>query len=258
MKKQFLIVAIGSASLLLGFQNCGSKFQFKDSNGVSAATKILPDDLSNHILVTDNSGPTNPSLTTSAGQATPTPNKPPSGQKNACKMKPENEDGKDKDKDGGDKSKTQSKVASLHADKDHAGKDHVDKDHEEKDQEGDERLCKGEGKEKDNDDNDKDDDGDKKLVECMLLDKKIVLASKDSVRSDPSAPKTKVCMSKNACLNIVNQFAHPRNCELVKDIASNASGKDCTEDSKESGSSCKDAAALTDDDVKNLLSNLPK
>ncbi len=95
------------------------------------------------------------------------------------------------------------------------------------------------------------------LVECELggSNSKIILANNFAVGSN--AQPTRICMSENACLKLINSYAQVRNCSLSLGGASSAKcSSDCTQVFPGSQGTCKNAQALSDQDVTNLLINM--
>jgi hypothetical protein len=98
---------------------------------------------------------------------------------------------------------------------------------------------------------------DSSLVECELggSNAKIILSGSMVVGSN--AKDTRICMSENACLNLVNSFAQVRNCSLSQGapLSDNISAS-CTQVFPGSQGTCKNAQVLSDDDVSKLLLNM--
>lgn len=97
------------------------------------------------------------------------------------------------------------------------------------------------------------------LVECQLIESKelIVLAEKfQSQRSNSS--KTRVCMSEQACLTLVNAHVAARDGKLVGAKTTEGSTKQCTKAFNGSKGTCNNADALTDAEVVELLAELAK
>lgn len=96
------------------------------------------------------------------------------------------------------------------------------------------------------------------LVECELSNssKKVVLAGSLSVGSN--AQVSRICMSENACLNLVNEYAVSHDCSLAAGAATSPSsnGVQCTKVFPGSKGTCKNSKGLSDDEVSALLVKL--
>lgn len=94
------------------------------------------------------------------------------------------------------------------------------------------------------------------LVECDMgrANSKIILNS--FLKASPSnSSATRVCMSENACLKIINEFAAKRDCSL-SNSASAPSGKQCTDIFPGSRGTCKNAAKISDAQVADILKSM--
>jgi hypothetical protein len=97
------------------------------------------------------------------------------------------------------------------------------------------------------------------LVECMVGKLKVAFA--DLLEAQHSnASLTRACMSRHACLNLVNSFAAERGCTLTPGIATSelegAPTITCTSVFPGSRGTCKRAKHLSDEEVSNLLRSM--
>lgn len=97
------------------------------------------------------------------------------------------------------------------------------------------------------------------LVECQMLhpNKKVVLEVAMQVQHGNSSA-IRICMSTNACLNLINQFAVKHSCSLdasAPEAAADAQAQ-CTEIFPGSRGTCKNATILSDAQVSELLVKL--
>ncbi len=95
------------------------------------------------------------------------------------------------------------------------------------------------------------------LVECQLIDSKelVVLAAKFQQQRSNSS-KTRVCMSKQACLTLVNAHVAARDGKLVGAKTTEGSQKQCTKEFPGSKGTCNNADALTDAEVAEILASM--
>lgn len=94
------------------------------------------------------------------------------------------------------------------------------------------------------------------LVECDMgrANSKVILTS--FLKASPSnSSATRVCMSENACLKIINEFAAKRDCSLSNSAAGD-SDKQCTEIFPGSQGTCKNAAKISDAQVSEILKGM--
>lgn len=95
------------------------------------------------------------------------------------------------------------------------------------------------------------------FIECELgsANNKIILSSNLVLGSNAQA--TRLCMSENACLNLVNAYASARNCAISTgapaQVALNRSNA-CTAIFPGSKGTCKNANVISDDQVVKILS----
>jgi hypothetical protein len=97
---------------------------------------------------------------------------------------------------------------------------------------------------------------DSNLVECELGGASQKIASKDTliVAQHSNATSDRICMSENACLNLINSYVAQRDCALVKGAPTTASSPDqCTSIFPGSRGTCKQATVLSDTDIAALL-----
>ncbi len=95
-------------------------------------------------------------------------------------------------------------------------------------------------------------------VECVLtgLNEKIALTSVLEVGSNASS--TRVCMSSQACLRLINDYAATHNCRLTlgKSTSSNNNNLKCTGISPASKVTCNNARTLSDTELINILASM--
>jgi hypothetical protein len=98
------------------------------------------------------------------------------------------------------------------------------------------------------------------LVECELSSSKNKVVLSDSVTIGSNAQTSRICMSENACLNLVNEYAASHDCSLAPGAATSPSsnGVQCTKVFPGSKGTCKNAKVLSDADVSALLVKLGK
>jgi hypothetical protein len=109
------------------------------------------------------------------------------------------------------------------------------------------------------DDSDKT-DSDADLVECELVPSKEKIAFSTDLRAQTSnSSKTRVCVSKYACLTLINKYAEDRNCTLTtgKKVAETSNLK-CTVEFPGSKGTCHKADARTDKEVEDLLISMER
>lgn len=103
-------------------------------------------------------------------------------------------------------------------------------------------------------------DGRGELVECELngAKDKIVLGSNVTIGSN--AQVSRICMSENACLNLINEYAVSHDCSLSAGAATSPSsnGVQCTKVFPGSKGTCKNAKVLSDVEISALLAKLGK
>lgn len=109
---------------------------------------------------------------------------------------------------------------------------------------------------------DKEDGSDKSdLVECQMLhpNKKVVL-SYDLIVQHGNSSSVRVCMSTNACLKLINEFAVQHSCSLDASapLAQADAQRQCSEIFPGSKGTCHNAAVLSDEQVSELLKKLSK
>ena len=97
------------------------------------------------------------------------------------------------------------------------------------------------------------------LVECSLGEGchsvKIVLAA--SLVTGANHSSSRLCMSKNACLKIINAYAQARNCSLSAGKPTTlGSKKQCVSAFPGSSGSCRNAQVISDAQVEDLLTKM--
>jgi len=98
------------------------------------------------------------------------------------------------------------------------------------------------------------------VVECELSSSKNKVVLSGSVAIGSNAQVSRICMSENACLNLVNEYAVSHDCSLAAGAATSPSsnGVQCTKVFPGSKGTCKNAKILSDADVSALLVKLGK
>jgi hypothetical protein len=99
------------------------------------------------------------------------------------------------------------------------------------------------------------------LVECELAGakKKIVFGSNDLLPGT-NASSSRICMSEDACLKIVNAYASERDCQLVSGpaAAGASASRQCTMVFPGSKGTCHNAKILSDSDIESILGKMSK
>ncbi|WP_413288098.1 hypothetical protein [Bdellovibrio sp. HCB337] len=92
------------------------------------------------------------------------------------------------------------------------------------------------------------------LVECQMLhpNKKVVLGSEFEV-SPSNSSSHRVCMSRHACLDLINAYAIRHECSLAPGAGQDANQVQCTEIFPGSKGTCHNATILSDDQVSEIL-----
>jgi hypothetical protein len=96
------------------------------------------------------------------------------------------------------------------------------------------------------------------IVECQMLhpNRKIILGA-EIVESPSNASSSRVCMSRNACLELVNAYAARHDCSLATGAGHEADPQlQCTEIFPGSRGTCHNAKILSDDEVAEILNRL--
>lgn len=97
------------------------------------------------------------------------------------------------------------------------------------------------------------------LVECQMLhpNKKVVLAYELLVQHGNNS-SVRVCMSTNACLKLINEFAVQHSCSLDASapMAQADAQRQCTEIFPGSKGTCHNATIVSDEQVSELLKKL--
>jgi hypothetical protein len=102
------------------------------------------------------------------------------------------------------------------------------------------------------------------LVECDLgrPNTKVILSK--TLKSGSNSSSTRVCMSENACLKIVNAYAEKHDCSIAKNSGSGSSGssgshqknEQCTAIFPGSRGTCKNATKVTDLEIAAILKSM--
>ncbi|MGZ3743287.1 MAG: hypothetical protein ACXWRE_07220 [Pseudobdellovibrionaceae bacterium] len=126
--------------------------------------------------------------------------------------------------------------------------------------------CKDKGNEADDDskDNDSKDvhgkDPVQDLVECELMSPSMKIKLNQTFEGEHSNDSsTRVCMTENACLKILNTYAADHNCSMALGAAtSTGNPTQCTEVFPGSKGTCHNAKVLSDDAISAILANMAK
>ena len=95
------------------------------------------------------------------------------------------------------------------------------------------------------------------LVECEMISPSTkVILDFDLVVDHSNSSATRVCMSSNACLNIINAYAAQHDCSLSLGAATSSSQSQCTKIFPGSKGTCHNAAVVSDDQVNSILQNM--
>ena len=96
------------------------------------------------------------------------------------------------------------------------------------------------------------------LVECELGSSKNKIILSTSLVVGSNAQVTRLCMSENACLKLVNAYAEARNCSISTgapmNSAMNSAAGSCTAIFPGSKGTCKNANVISDDQIVKILS----
>jgi hypothetical protein len=97
------------------------------------------------------------------------------------------------------------------------------------------------------------------LVECELGAPNVKIVLKGQLVGDASnSVATRVCMSSQACLSLVNAYAAARNCSLAvgAPVAASPAGAICTQVFPGSNGTCNNAAVLSDSEIQAILAKM--
>jgi hypothetical protein len=94
------------------------------------------------------------------------------------------------------------------------------------------------------------------FVECDLKRPSSKIIFSDTLSVGSNAKATRVCMSENACLNLINAYASARNCTMAAGAASSEAKGQCTAIFPGSRGTCKKAQTLSDAQVGELLEKM--
>lgn len=95
------------------------------------------------------------------------------------------------------------------------------------------------------------------LIECQLVEsKELVILAQKFTNSRSNSSKTRVCMSREACLTLVNAHVAARDGKLVGAKTTESSTKQCTKEFPGSKGTCNNAAVMTDAQVAEMLASL--
>ena len=96
-------------------------------------------------------------------------------------------------------------------------------------------------------------------VECELIssNQKIILGEVLQIGSNKQA--SRVCMSENACLRLINAYASQRDCNLSAGASSLAASEaQCTKIFPGSKGTCRNATLISDERVTEILNTMAK
>ena len=113
---------------------------------------------------------------------------------------------------------------------------------------------------KDKDDHTDDDkDASDSLVECELISPNQKIILDQLLKKGSNAFATRVCMSENACLKLINSYAAKRNCTLSLGASSlQDSEAQCTKIFPGSKGTCHNAGVISDEKVVEALDLMEK
>ena len=94
------------------------------------------------------------------------------------------------------------------------------------------------------------------VIECELGAPNVKITLSQDLSGGSNAENSRVCMSENACLNLVNTYAEARNCSLSLGLPTTLSAQNCTGIFPGSKGTCHKAQVLSDDEVANLLKKM--
>jgi len=108
----------------------------------------------------------------------------------------------------------------------------------------------------------KDDDSDDSsldLVECELISPKQKIILSEVLQLGSNASVSRVCMSENACLQLINAYAAKRDCNISVGASSLAASEaQCTKIFPGSKGTCHNASAISDERVAQILEVMGK
>ncbi len=98
------------------------------------------------------------------------------------------------------------------------------------------------------------------LVECEMVapNAKVILAKMDTLGEGSNAQVSRVCMSENACLKLINDYAAGRDCKMSLGQATSNSQTQCAKIFPGSKGTCKNAKRLSDVEIKAMLAQMAK
>ncbi|WP_413587097.1 hypothetical protein [Bdellovibrio sp. HCB274] len=93
------------------------------------------------------------------------------------------------------------------------------------------------------------------LVECEINHPNAKVTLMESLMPGSNAQSSRICMSKHACLELINEYAVQRDCTLNPGAATSPSsnGIQCTKIFPGSKGTCHNAQVLSDSQVEGLL-----
>ncbi|MFM6929301.1 MAG: hypothetical protein ACKOX6_12615 [Bdellovibrio sp.] len=234
---RLIIAALAISTLVFGFQNCSkvamSEVAFSDASlqAVPASevpVSEIPDSgISENIGVIGGAGDgqTSPGGSGSGGGTVTNGDTSTGGDVTPDDKGNGNSHGKNNDNaSGGDKSQTNPSSSTSGSDDDSSSNDHGE------------------------------------LVECELNGAKDKIVLSTNVATGSNAQVSRICMSENACLNLINEYAVSHDCSLSSGAATSPSsnGVQCTKVFPGSKGTCKNAKALSDAEISGLLIKLGK
>ncbi len=96
----------------------------------------------------------------------------------------------------------------------------------------------------------------KDKIECVVGHNFRIALKSNLEESHSNSSESRLCMSEQACLNLVNAYATRRNCELKSGHETSNSSGDCTHIFQGSKGTCKNAHIAKDDEVKEILEKM--
>ncbi|MGE5087241.1 MAG: hypothetical protein ACM3MG_13125 [Bacillota bacterium] len=231
-----IIATLAAGTLLFGFQNCSkvglNEVAFSDASLQTVQTVSTPE-----VPVTgvnDNSGNvdiSNPAPSTSPSTSTSTSTSPSPSTSTS--------DGQVSNGDG-DKDQSKSHSGSSSCSHGSANNSHESSNSSDEDASSDVEAHQ--------------------LVECELSGSKSKVVLGTGIAIGSNAQTSRICMSENACLNLINEYAVSHDCSLTPGAATSPSsnGVQCSAVFPGSKGTCKNAKILSDADVSALLTKLGK
>lgn len=104
-----------------------------------------------------------------------------------------------------------------------------------------------------------DEDASINVVECEIISSKQKIILSEVLQIGSNASASRVCMSENACLQLINAYSAKRDCSLSAGPSSLASSESqCTRIFPGSKGTCRNATVISDEKVAQILESMGK